>query len=227
MRKYTRCKLFTLVLLTGISFLAGAQSRPWDNGNAATNNTPTNNETANISNSNAGVFSFGAGIGYSTFYLRIYGFDESGQNGTPIPLSETPAYNFLVDYGINQKTCVGVGFTYQHATGTPQFPENSPDTITAIEQITRWNVGVRLVHYTGNDINYSFYYGGRIGVSYWQDVLPSYLSGDERLGGAQKFLPSFQFFCGYRIVIAKYLALHAEFAIGAPYLVETGISFRI
>jgi len=215
---YDTGKIQLIVLSVVISFSVNAQTRPWDSSKASTA------KPASIVNSNAGVISFGGGIGYSTF---VYGLNLSGANGTPILVSETPAYNAFFDYGINTTTCIGIGITYQHATGTPKSPESQIDTLTGLEQVTRLNIGFRYLKYTAENIKYSFYYGGRVGISFWKDILPSYLKRDEITGAAQRVLPSIQVFCGYRVIIAKYIAFHAEFGIGTPYLIETGLSFRI
>ncbi|HTB32960.1 MAG TPA: hypothetical protein VK808_13105 [Bacteroidia bacterium] len=174
-----------------------------------------------LSITNEGVFSFGVGVGYSTIDLRLYGINLGGDG--PGATSQTPAFNAYIDYGVGKKTCIGVGFTYQSVTGVPNY---APYGIT--EYLTRYNTGLRFIHYTSSNIASSFYYGARIGLSYWTDKFntPSF-NWDYTLNNPTQVDPSFQFFIGYRVFLSDNIDFNAEFGVGTPYLIEGGFSFRI
>lgn len=128
--KYLSYQLLLFITILFISSSVKSQSRPWDNGNSAINNT--NSETADGRNSNAGIFSMEGGIGFSTIDLRIYGL------GTEYVIHTTPAYNAFADYGITTSTCIGLAFTYQRVTAQPYSGGGT-------EYITRYNTGFRIL----------------------------------------------------------------------------------
>lgn len=178
---------------------------------------------------NKDVFSFGLGAAYSTIDLAIYGIGGSGA----YPTSTSPVYNAFLDYGISRKTCIGVEFTYQSVTGIAGDGDGSA-VLGATEYITRYNVGLRFIHYTSKNLHYSdknatgsFYYGGRIGLSYWTDVMsnPQY-DWLETLHNSTQTNASIQVFCGYRFLLSANITLNFEFGIGTPYLLELGLSYR-
>jgi hypothetical protein len=168
-------KKILLIYCIATTLSVSAQTRPWDSTKTNTNEKKSND----ILYSNKGVFNFGAGIGYSTIDLRLYGISAGGGSNDAFAITTKPAYNAFIDYGLDKKNCIGFGFAYQHVSG---HPLNEPYDDTDLEQITRVNIGLRFLHYTGHNLAASFYYGGRIGISVFTDNLPYYLAGQKIIG---------------------------------------------
>jgi hypothetical protein len=161
-----------------------------------------------------------AGIGESTIFTFLY----SGQQAPLYNLSRSLVYNSMVDYGVSDKVMVGIGSAYQSGTGSPEAMHELGYT----ENFTRLNISARILYVVYSTRNMQVYCGFRGGVSYWTDVVtptPSAGSTVQTTIGNNIAYPSVQAPIGIRL-FAGPVGFHVEAALGTPYFMEGGISFR-
>jgi hypothetical protein len=169
--------------------------------------------------------------------------------------SNTPTFQLAWDYGITKWFSAGVAGSYNSAKYTfDNLEYNGKKIGTANLTANRTTLTTRLFLHYGNNNNWDFYTGGRIGVGLWSGrVSVSADEGlaadlvaniDERLEGyVPKFIrkrllndlgaragfaaPSIQFVpIGVRGYFNDHIGLNAELAIGSPYYASAGVNYR-
>ena len=161
-----------------------------------------------------------AGIGESTIFTFLY----SGQQAPLYNLSRSLVYNTTVDYGITDKVMVGMGAAYQSGTGSTEAMHELGYT----ENYTRLNISARVLYVVYSTRNMQVYFGFRGGVSYWTDKItptPSTGSAVQPTVGNNTAYPSVQAPIGVRF-FAGPVGFHIEAALGTPYFMEGGLTFR-
>jgi hypothetical protein len=205
-----------LLLLFAFSLVGIAQS---DTGRTV---KPADNWSRSIK----GKWYISGGIGGSTILINIYGFGAGGSQADAVGISQSAVFDGIVDYGMLKWLTVGLGAAYQTATGAPQDAYNTPYT----ENLSRLNVATRLLLDLPLGRHVDIYTGFRFGVSFWTDVVtptPPLNSFRPTLGANHVMrYPSVQYLDGVRFYIGP-IGLHIEIGLGTPYLVETGLTFRI
>ncbi len=165
-------------------------------------------------------FYVNAGIGESTIFTFLY----SGQQAPLYNLSRSLVYNGMVDYGISDKVMVGICAAYQSGTGSPEAMYEQGYT----ENFTRLNISARVLYVVYSTRNMQVYCGFRGGVSYWTDkVTPTPTAGSsiQPTVGNNTAYPSVQAPIGIRL-FAGPVGFHVEAALGTPYFIEGGATFR-
>ncbi|HSY77619.1 MAG TPA: hypothetical protein VK890_12215, partial [Bacteroidia bacterium] len=183
--------------------------------------------------SNKGRIFLGGGIGQSKIIIAAY-IGSQDQLGTT---TQSLVYNGNVDYClVNNKVIrnmtIGVGVAYQTATGNIYLA--APSVITYpgyyTEYLTRLNISLRVLWDAVSTKGIEMYYGIRCGLSYWTDEIPDAIqpvpSSMLAMGQNRRTLPSIQFPIGARLFFSDFLALNLELALGTPYFVEGGLTFR-
>lgn len=120
-----------------------------------------------------------------------------------------------VDYGITQKSCLGIVVAYQ---------EMQAYASGFTDKTTRLNISMRYLRNVRIDNNMVFYYGLHAGITMWNyyTVWESPAPSTNNNTLSNNF--SGQIFCGWRFYYCSFLAIHGEIGIGAPYLAEAGLS---
>ncbi len=174
-----------------------------------------------------GDFCVNAGVGSSTIFLLLDAL-QSNQTNTSISYAVTPAYNLMADQALGNVVSLGLAVGYQADIITTQNYANTQtgyyETVT--ENLSRLNVGMRvLFHYSHSD-HLDAYSGLRIGLSHWNDDNntndPNYSSIKGNLN-----LPSFQLLTGIKFYFTDDVGLHLEAGLGTPYFIEGGLSFKL
>jgi hypothetical protein len=178
-----------------------------------------------------GEFVASAGAGYSVLFAVISSLGSSSANVTngTVSISTIPEINTTADYGLSDKFSLGLGIGYQSATISVNGFNDTANGYTnqnASVSISRLNIGIRPIFHFGSNPNIDFYLGFRVGVSIWSfgvsSTDPNYSFGGKFTGA----LPSFQALIGLKGYFSPLVGGHIEFAIGTPYLIEAGVSFR-
>lgn len=180
-----------------------------------------------IAQQNAGEMVGTAGLGHSLLGTLANLSDADGSNNTTV----TPAFVANFDYGITENMSFGLSAGYQSVNlRIEDRPYINADNQTVTEsfdaQYSRLSIGARaLFHYSKKE-NFDMYSGLRFGYQnymYSDDSAdPSYDVEFERAGvmGVQVIL------FGARGYFNESIGFNAELAIGAPYLIMGGISYR-
>jgi hypothetical protein len=161
-----------------------------------------------------------AGVGESTIFTFLY----SGQQAPLYNLSRSLVYNGMVDYGVANRVTVGACLAYQSGTGSPEAMYEQGYT----EHFTRLNISARVLYVVYSTRNMQIYYGFRGGVSYWTDKVtptPSVGSSVPTTVGNNTAYPSLQVPIGVRLFTGP-VGFHVEAALGTPYFIEGGATFR-
>lgn len=180
--------------------------------------------------------SLGAGIGasaYPAFFTIIENLDESNSFTT----SHGPAYTGHIEWNPNRHLSFGLNGGFQkleqNITG---FTFDVGDSLYTVDQfnysLNRTNVGLcaKLYYDKNNDID--IYSGVKLGLSIFKIKVD--VNDDLLLNELEKNLrfpmstPSFQLIIlGIKYYPTKYIGLFGELSIGAPAIVQAGISVRI
>lgn len=173
----------------------------------------------------------GGGIGESWIDLFIYdvlGNDLLARhNQRPFSEHIFPVFNAMAEYGTSENEAFGLALSYQAVYDYPFNYANPPISPDAAEKVSRLNMAFRYLHFIKG--KGTFYYGLRIGISYWRDIVPAGMDPYQRLLQSAAFIaaPSFQALFGYRYYFGYHFGLNAEVALGTPYYGEVGTTFRI
>lgn len=151
-----------------------------------------------------------------------------------------PNLGLTADYGLLDKLSLGIAASYQS-----ELVNWSPDFVNAsngywTDKITRINIATRILFHL-NKHNQSFdpYIGLRPGFCYWIDnpqnneinygygTIYTTQRFSNFLSNTNYFKFSMQVLYGMRIYTSDHVALNFEFAIGQPFLLEGGLSYRI
>jgi hypothetical protein len=180
---------------------------------------------------NKGEFVASAGAGYSVLFgvIGSLGSLSANVSGGSVTSSSIPVISVAGDYALSDRFSLGLGVGYQSAGFTVNGFTDTTNGLTnqsATVDISRLNIGIRpLFHFSSNP-NIDTYIGFRVGVSIWNvgtsSTDPNF-NYDSKLTGA---LPSFQALFGLKGYFTPMIGAHIEIAIGTPYLVEAGLSFK-
>ncbi|HTB05624.1 MAG TPA: hypothetical protein VK806_01640 [Bacteroidia bacterium] len=174
---------------------------------------------------NQGEFVASAGVGYSLiFSLLNYGLN----NGANVSTSITPAISVAGDYSINGRFSLGLGIGYQSMkTGVTNYNDSANGYYNQSFNISlsRLNIGIRPLFHFGSNPNVDFYLGFRVGVSIWSFSSTS-TDPNYNAPGLRGTLPSFQALMGFKGYFSPVVGAHIEVAVGTPYFLEAGLSFR-
>ncbi len=208
----------TFVLLA-ISVTCFAQK---DTSKTAAPNTPRD-----LDRSIKGEVFINGGIGESTIYYAVYGIGAGENQSDPISKSESLVYTGAIDYGIGKWLAIGAGVAYQTMIGYPLGSQYTDYT----ENISRLNVAARFLFDGSISRHFEVYCGLRSGVSFWTDVVdfPPHAANTNvqpTISGSNLIRPSIQVLYGVKL-FAGPVGIHAEFAIGTPYLIEGGVTIKI
>jgi hypothetical protein len=152
----------------------------------------------------------------------------------PYYVSQSPAYNFVIDYRFIRWLSVGVGAVYQSVTDNPS--EEVPSNIYAVnpletEKITRVNYTVRVLYHLLQHSTLDVYGGFRGGESMWAEQITSNTSPAGftvyKTPVPASSIASLQFIVGGMFPVYHCLAVHAELGVGTPYVAEVGITLQI
>jgi hypothetical protein len=180
---------------------------------------------------NKGEFVASAGAGYSVLFAvlnSLGSYSSNITNGT-ITSNGIPVISVAGDYALSDRFSLGLGVGYQSTGFTVTGFSDSSNGLTnqsATVDISRLNIGLRPLFHFGSNPNIDPYLGFRVGVSIW-NVGSS--STDPNFNYASKLtgaLPSFQALFGLKGYFTPMIGAHIEVAIGTPYLVEAGLSFK-
>jgi hypothetical protein len=193
----------------------------------------------------AGQLVIGIDIGYSPFFNNLYNpytdppinqLDVAGD--APIySISATPYLGITADYGLLKELSIGIAGGYQSMIMDYNFAGINSSLTEFSDKITRANLAGRLLyHFEKIDNMLDIYFGVRVGWSYWHDTpsaenligigtnspqIESYLEYQNyRLSNLQALF-------GIRFYIVDKIGLHFEAGIGAPFLFEGGLTFRV
>jgi len=144
-----------------------------------------------------------------------------------------PNIGGTIDFGISSRISLGLAGSYQNELVTYRFSSTYSDKVSRTNGAARF-----LYHVNKNNKNVDDYIGVRIGCSYWRDspspdntIYNPYVSSHYYtitfLSSPSLYVSSFQFLYGIRLYVSDNIALYFEAGIGSPYLVETGLTFRI
>ena len=180
--------------------------------------------------------SVGAGIGVSAFpgfFTIIENLDESDSFTT----TNGPAYTGYIDWNPNKHFSLGIngGFQklQQNITG---FSFDVGDSLYTVDKfnysLNRTNIGICAKIYYDNNNKVDIYSGVKMGLSIFKinvdvndDLLVNELEKNLRFPLST---PSFQLIImGIKYYPTQYLGFFGEVGIGAPAIVQAGISVRI
>jgi hypothetical protein len=145
-----------------------------------------------------------------------------------------------MDVGVIDFFSIGFAASSQSEVVNWTPNEGGPWHLNFSDRISRINLAVRLLFHLPMSWTTKYFdpYGGfRIGESRWNDI-PSannstytYLTTGQILAyfinKPNLVVPSFQVLFGLHFYPIKFIGIHAEAAIGSPYLVEAGLTIRI
>jgi len=185
-----------------------------------------NNKLASAQN-HQGDLCVNAGVGSSTIFLLLDAL-QSNQTNASISYAITPAYNLMADQALGNVVSLGLAIGYQADIITTRDYANTQtgyyETVT--ENLSRLNVGMRvLFHFTHGD-HFDAYSGLRIGLSHWNDDNNANDPNYALVKGNLNF-PSFQLLYGMKFYFTDDVGLHLELALGTPYFIEGGLSFKL
>jgi len=198
--------------------------------------SPDLNQDSLMNHGQKGHLVINIGVGYSPEFDGDVGF-----GGLFFPVQRNSEYfscysiipniGGTVDYGLTQKSSIGLAVSYQS-----EVVQDNDYSFLNANKISRTNFAVRfLKHLNKRHPNFDNYFGLRVGCSYWVDKPIS--SGENQnlavsipfyyfLETPNSLVPSIQFLFGMRFYFNDTIGIHIEAGIGSPYLVESGISFR-
>ncbi len=185
------------------------------------------------------IASFKNGYWISPYLLYPYNLSA------PDFVYQSIVYNGSIDWRIYKNSYIGIGATYQYLIDLPCV---QIDPSQQTEKITRTNFGVSYFYNIplsdALDASHALemYGGGRIGISYWKDVLPQGMPSDDTylatnrpngvlVRGSIQVVLCMRCYPFYKRSRAKALlgglGIHADIAFGTPYFAEGGITFAI
>ncbi len=180
------------------------------------------------------LINFGAGL--SMMELTILGgtfFNDVGNMQGPFFISETPAYNCTIDYTFFGKLSIGVGGAYQAVNDNPyeQPTSSGTDAFWATEKVIRYNISGRILYHFIQENKIDLYAGVRAGESIWMDSWVTYNPPSPNVSANLSKAPgtktgSVQALIGFSVFPIYNIGFHVEAAIGTPYFLEGGITFR-
>jgi hypothetical protein len=171
------------------------------------------------------------GVGGSSIETLILNNDNNAIGLGPYFISQSLAYNCVIDYSINKRISVGIGGAYQWVNDNPsEEPQNSSVNSLETEKISRYNISGRILYHFLKHTTVDIYAGVRAGVSGWSEQIVS----NSQAANAILYkttIPtskqgSFQVLGGFMIPVYHCIGIHAELGVGTPYIIEAGITFR-
>ncbi len=126
-------------------------------------------------------------------------------------LMELP-HNIQADLLFTKKVVLGIGYSYDRYTRNP-FARGS---------VIRQNIRLRYYSYKNDpEKRYSIFTGVCVGISFWENEI-----NDSLLSSEKTKIPTLQFLSGFKLKINNSLFWLNEFAIGAPYSLQSSIGFN-
>ncbi|WKN32160.1 hypothetical protein PZB74_02175 [Porifericola rhodea] len=151
-----------------------------------------------------------------------------------IRISTTPVFHFNYDYFMYEKVSLGAGFGYQRISAFYDDYQYESDGETVTEDfsstLTRLNFSARALYWYTKTKKLSLYSGLRLGVSNWSadtEVGDPNFDPDRYINLAlgANFAPQL-ILIGGDFPLAEHLRIGGELAIGAPYFVSGGFTYR-
>jgi hypothetical protein len=143
-----------------------------------------------------------------------------------------PNLGSTIDFGISNKCSLGIASNYQNET--VNWSPSNQIISNYSDNITRFNVALRfLYHLNTENKHFDPYIGIRSGISIWHDSPSSNnFTGSSIIPitfiiHPNSIVPSFQVLYGMRFYLNHFIGIHIEVAVGSPYLIEGGLTFRI
>lgn len=184
----------------------------------------------NVNNAKAqketGQIAVGAGVGWSLTGGVVKLFSDGEINVSPV-------WNGTVDYGLTDNFSMGAAFGYQTFKlffDNNQYVNNANILVSEDVKWTfsRMNIALRPLFHFGRNEDLDMYTGLRVGIIKWGD---SHDSSDPNFedGYAITFQGTFGFqaLFGMRVYFSDMIGMHFEAGLGAPFLIEGGISLRL
>lgn len=180
--------------------------------------------------------SFGAGIGasaYPAFFAIIESLDESGSFKT----SSGPAFTGYLEWNLNRRLSLGINGGFQKLSQEVSgFSFTASDSLYTVDRfnysLNRTNIGLTLKLYYDNSDQLDLYSGLKAGMSIFKikvDVSDNLLINE--LENNLRFpmtTPAFQLIIfGMKYYPTQYIGLFGELSVGAPAIVQAGLSVRI
>jgi len=127
--------------------------------------------------------------------------------------SGSPVLSMQIDINGKSNWSGGFAFSYQVIGITESNFSSSPSIgyYKGTFYNDRFNGGFRIIYHFIRKERFSYYFGARPGVSYWQ------------FNFTTDVMPSLQVFSGILYAPFKAFGFHAEIGIGTPYTIEGGI----
>lgn len=187
--------------------------------------TYTENKITRLRN-NLLLCGFGIVMSLGTAYAQEADIDEAEpetesymllNGGSSIGfLANRPALNASLDQVFAKGFSLGLGVTYTN------FGGNSTTGL-----LSRTNIGLRALYQFDKNPYFQVYTGLRAGASIWSGSasisgpwqITSYTGGD--------VIPTVQALFGIRYMPVKWLGIHTELALGAPYTIAAGVSINL
>lgn len=173
-----------------------------------------------------GQISIGAGAGWSL----IGGLFSAISGGTNTTFA-SPVWNATFDYGLSDNFSLGIAFGYQTMgiNYVDYWYTNSQGTTVTEDfkwTLSRMNIAARPLIHFGHSEDLDLYAGIRAGITNWgsktESSDPNFDEGQIKMGNF-----GFQALFGTRYYFSEMIGMHFEVGLGAPYLVEGGISVRL
>lgn len=169
------------------------------------------------------------GIGYSLLG-KLISIIDIGSNKTESYAS--PVTHFAIDYGLKNRFSLGLGVGYQKAGiryTDYEFTNINGDEVTEDFEwtISRLNIGARALYHYGPSPEFDMYTGVRLGFQNFTSKAntsnPNFDPFSFKAGAIGAQFIAF----GARGYFLKGLGFHFELAIGSPYIIMGGLSYRI
>ena len=140
----------------------------------------------------------------------------------------SPVWNATFDYGLTDNFSIGAAFGYQtfklFVDNGYYDVANNYITEEVEWKFSRMNLAIRPLFHFGRNDDLDMYTGLRIGMIKWGD---SHDSSDPDFEDYYTLTLGFQALFGMRVYFSDMIGMHFEAALGAPYLLEGGISIRL
>jgi len=173
------------------------------------------------------------GVGGSTIESEILGSDNipNGELG-PYFITQSPAYNGIIDYSFMRWLSFGVGIAYQSVTDNPseELPSNFYNVNQSeVEKIVLYNYTARVLYHFLKHTGVDVYAGIRAGESTWKEQITTN-SQDANAIIYKTIVPSsptasVQVLAGFIVPVYHCIAVNAELGYGSPYVFEAGLTF--
>jgi hypothetical protein len=182
---------------------------------------------------------------YNSQFIQAFGNIYTNMNPSLYPGFEpvskyiSSAYNIAADYNITDRSVLGIAGAYQY---TDVYRSSYASSIYTGEDISRTNVSLRYLfslfgHVVDTNSVFELLIGGRIGVSFWEDIpfngfvipngptnyIKNYIVPSVQILAVLRVYP----FSSLKVNYLKNIGFHLEGGLGSPYFLEAGLTYRI